>query len=111
MKRYIYVFIFFNLLLSCNFNGNVSYENEEMEKENAQSVIGTFYMYSSKNDLDKAMSLFSDSFYKITNKKDLKDFLVSKNIKLGVFKDYSLRSWKTNRVIGTNPKTEYLFMM
>jgi hypothetical protein len=98
------------MIIGCNFNANVSYENEEKEKEDAQSVIALFYMYSNKNDMVNIVNLFSDSFFKITNKQELRDFLSYKQMKLGEFKDYSLKDWKTNRVKGTNPKTEYLLI-
>lgn len=112
MKNFklIFLLLLLNMLFGCNFNANVSYENEEKEKDEAQSVIALFYMYSNKNDMVNTVNLFSDSFFKITNKQELRDFLNYKKIKLGDFKDYSLKDWKTNRVKGTNPKTEYLLI-
>lgn len=98
------------LLSACNFNANMSYENEETEKENAESIIAMFYLHIGRNDFDNVFDLFSDSFYKVSSKNNLKEFLIDKRNKLGDFKDYTLKDWKTHRVKGTNAITEYLLI-
>jgi hypothetical protein len=110
MKKILVLFFMSVLLNSCNFNANASYENEKVEKEKAESVIGLLYLYTSMNSFDEVIHLFSDSFFKVSSKEKLKQFLEEKKQTLGDFKDYSLVNWKTNRVTGTNPKTEYLMV-
>ena len=106
--RQFAVFMFCFIFFGCNFNANVTYENEKAEKENAESIAGMFYLYISRNEFDSVLDLFSGSFYEVSSKSDLKEFLIDKRKKLGDFKDYTLKNWKTRRVEGTNAVTEYL---
>jgi len=53
MKKVLVLFFTSVLLNSCNFNANASYENEKVEKENAESVIGLLYLYTSRNSFDE----------------------------------------------------------
>ena len=111
MKKIIIFLVFTSVLLtSCNFNANASYENETKEKENAESVSALLYYNTGKNNFNEAINLFSDSIYDASKKDALKQFLEEKKQTLGEFKDYSLVDWKTIRVTGTNPKTEYLLI-
>lgn len=102
--------LLFVLLSSCNFNGNVSFDNEEEEKENAQSVAALFYLYIAQNNHEKATGLFSDSFFKVDSKEKLLKTLSRTNELLGEFKDYKLEDWKTRRTKGSDAKTEYLLV-
>lgn len=109
--RFIIFFIGFLILSSCNFNANVNFRDEKVEKENAESTAALFYSAIRENKIENALKLFSDSIYKKTTEKEkLKLFLVEKKEKLGDFKDYSLKEWKTNRSIGTESKQEYLLI-
>jgi hypothetical protein len=110
MKRYRFTVLLFLVLTACNFNVNASYENEENEKENAESKVALFYNNTEKNDITNVMNLFSDSFYKISDRNKFKTFLIEKKKTLGDFKSYVLEDWKTTRVEGTSPKTEYLLI-
>lgn len=104
------LFVLFVLLSSCNFNANVSFDNEEEEKENAQSVVALLYLYIAQNNYEKATTLFSDSFFKVDNKEKLLRTLSKTKELLGEFKDYKLEDWKTRRTKGSDAKTEYLLI-
>lgn len=103
--RLITLLIGILVLSSCNFSANVNFKNEKVEKDNAESTVALFYSAITNNKIENALELFSDSIYKKTNEKEkLKLFFVQKKEKLGDFKDYSLREWKTARAIGTDVK-------
>lgn len=104
------LFLLFVLLSSCNFNGNVSFDNEEKEKENAQSVVALFYLYITQNNYEKATDLFSDTFFKVDSKERLLKVLSRTKELLGEFEDYKLEDWKTRRTKGSDAKTEYLLI-
>jgi hypothetical protein len=108
MKKIILVLFLSFGFLSCNFSGNITYENEVSEKEDAESVTAMFYLFLSRDDFENTIGSISNSFYKVSSKEDLLYFLKSKREKLGAFKDYDLIEWKTSRVEGTDKKNLYL---
>ena len=93
MKSLIVILVSTYLLVSCNFNANVVHDNDQIDKENAESITSLLYWHIEKKEFDSVFVLFSDN----------------KN-KLGDFKDYTLSEWKTHRVEGTNSITEYYFV-
>lgn len=95
------------IFLSCNFNANVNFSNEEIEKENAESIAALLYLYISQNNYEKTTELFSNSFFKTESKEKLIKTLSRTNEILGQFQDYKLDDWKTQRTKGSNAKTEY----
>ncbi|MBO9583464.1 MAG: hypothetical protein J7574_04825 [Flavobacterium sp.] len=98
-------------LSSCNFNANVNFKDEREEKNNAESTAALFYSAISSNKIETAIELFSDSLYKNSVEKEkLKLFLIQKKEKVGDFKDYNLKEWKTARAIGTDSRREYLLI-
>ncbi|UUC44810.1 hypothetical protein [Flavobacterium cerinum] len=110
MKNSI-IFIFIVVVLnSCNFNANIKKENNIRDKEAAESVVGFLYLYTAKKEFDSIPKLMSQDFYKLVAREDLKSYLISKKEKLGDFKDFTLKDWKTTETSGTNPKTEYLLI-
>ena len=110
MKSLIVILVSTYLLVSCNFNANVVHDNDQIDKENAESITSLLYWHIEKKEFDSVFVLFSDSFYTVTTKNELKKFLIDNKNKLGDFKDYTLSEWKTHRVEGTNSITEYYFV-
>ena len=110
MKKTITIITLYLLLISCNFSGNITYENEVAEKEAAENVTAMFYLFLGRDDFESTLSLVSESFFKVSSKDDLILFLKSKREKLGKYKDFELQDWKTHRVKGTNNETFYLFV-
>lgn len=110
MNRIVFLSILCFLFFGCNFNANISYENEELEKVNAESVVAMFYFHIERNEFKKVLELFSSSFYKISSKEDLENFLTNKKNELGDFESYTLKDWQTHRTEGTNPISEYVLV-
>lgn len=110
MKKIIASFILVLLFSSCNFSGNVTFSNEEVEKENAESVVGQFFMAVSRLDFESALPLFSDSFFKNISREEMLINFKEANEKLGNFETFKLVDWKTLRVKGSDAKTEYLLV-
>lgn len=108
VNRYLKYILLILILSSCNFNANMSFENEDKEKILADSIINNFYHYIDSNDYNNIMNLFSDEFFKVTPEKSLKEIFLKTKKDLGIFKNYELTDWQTNRIEGTNPRTEYL---
>jgi hypothetical protein len=48
MKKIILVLFLSFGFLSCNFSGNITYENEVSEKKDAESVTAMFYLFLSR---------------------------------------------------------------
>ena len=105
-----YFLLFAFVFIGCNFNANLSYENEISERENAESVAGKLYWHLSKNELSQIPSLFGDSFFETSDTQGLLNFLTEKRNTCGQFKEYKLISWKTHRTTGTNPISQYLLV-
>lgn len=110
MKKTITILILYLLLISCNFSGNITYENEIAEKEDAESITAMFYLFLGRDDFESTVELISESFFKVSSKDNLILFLKNKRKKLGKYEDFVLQDWKTHRVKGTNNETLYLFI-
>jgi len=113
MKKFKFTILFLGVLVlsSCNFSANVNFKDEKVEKDNAESTAALFYSAIGGKKIENTLGLFSDSIYKNQAEREkLKLFLVHKEKKLGDFKDYSLKEWKTARAIGTDSKTQYLLV-
>ena len=110
MKNFIIVLCFFQFIISCKFNGNLTYENEKSEKQDAESVAALLYLYTSREDYNKILEQISDSFFKVSSRKLTIDYLLDKKINAGKFKYFTLKNWQTKRTLGDNPKNEYLLI-
>ncbi|TAE62270.1 MAG: hypothetical protein EAY77_07775 [Flavobacteriia bacterium] len=111
MKKFIFtVVLFISFLTSCNFSANVKYENRLQDKDDAESIAGELYLYTSRKDYESILKLVSDDFYKISSKGKFLEFLKAKDEKLGKYKDFTLINWKTTTKKGTDSKTEYLLI-
>ncbi len=110
MKNSIVILLLGSFLSSCNFNANVKKENDVQDKEAAESTAGLFYLYTTNKTYDSIPKLMSNEFYKLVSEAELKTYLINKERKLGEFKDFTLKDWKTTRTSGTDSKTEYLLI-
>ncbi len=113
MGRYInslksIVIVLTVFLCSCNFSGSMKYENEEIEKERAAEVTGLFFSCFQQHDYQKCTSLFGSGFFKVTSEKELLKILKDIDASYGELEDLKLIDWKTNRIVGSGAKSEYL---
>jgi len=104
------VLILMITVFGCNFNANISHDNELSEKENAEAVTAKLYLYTSRHNVEEVQKLFGQSFFKTSGTKSLQTFLWEKQRSFGNFKSYKLRSWKTHRTTGTDPIAQYLLV-
>jgi len=109
MKKEIYLLMFISLLLfSCKYNA--TYENDEIEKKEAEAVTEKLYKDLKGKDYLDAEKYFSSKFFQATSKEDLVGIFTKTNEKLGDFKSKNLIDWKTHKIVGSNPSSEYLLL-
>lgn len=107
MKNYILIVISF-FLTSCNFNS--TNQNREEDKKDAEKITKSFYKIDQSSNPSNFLTLFSEDFFKITDKKTFIKMFEKTNNNYGkVLKD-SLTHWETLVVEGNNPKSEYLLI-
>jgi hypothetical protein len=61
-----------------------------------------------QNNREQSYELFSNRFFKVTNKEKLNDLFDLTQKEGGAFSDYSLSHWETLVVNGTDSRSEYL---
>lgn len=110
MRTSIITLCLIYFLSSCNFSANVKKENDVQDKDAAESTVGLFYIYMTNKTYDSIPKLMSNEFYKLVSEEELRVYLINKEKKLGEFKDYTLKDWKTTKTSGTESKTEYLLI-
>lgn len=96
------------LCVECSFNS--TYVDEASEKIKAEKITEKLYSYISKKDYKNAEKLFSESFFKVTNRQMLNDIFIKTNSDLGEYKTKKLIDWKTKRIVGNSPSSEYLLI-
>ncbi|NUY80569.1 hypothetical protein HUK80_06660 [Flavobacterium sp. MAH-1] len=96
------------LLSACQFNS--TYSNREEDKAEAEAVVEDFYAALRTKDYEKTVPFLSESFLEVSNKADLFQFYAKNDEVLGEIENYTLRDWKSNVVMGTNPRSEYLLV-
>ncbi|WP_286920699.1 hypothetical protein [Flavobacterium sp. UBA4197] len=107
-KLFVITILLVSVLTSCNFSANVKNDNELQDKQDAESVAGLLYLYTSRKEYKSVLNLMSTDFYKVASKDQFLEFLNAKEKKLGEYKDLTLLDWKTTSLKGTDSKTEYL---
>lgn len=111
MKKVVFsiiVIVVSFLCVECSFNG--TYVDEASEKIKAEKITEKLYRSIDKKDYKNAEKLFSESFFKVTNRQMLNDIFIKTNSDLGKYKTKKLIDWKTKRIVGDNPSSEYLLV-
>lgn len=93
------------IICSCNFN--TVYKDEQSEKEKAEKVLAQFYQSIQSSEYDKTTNFLSNEFYKYTTREEYLSFLEKINKDYGNYLSRDLIDWRTIRVEGANPKSEY----
>lgn len=109
-KLLVIMVLFISILTSCNFSVNVKNDNKLEDKQDAESVVGQLYLYTARKEYDSILKLMSKDFYKVASKEKFLEFLKAKERKLGKYKDFTLKNWKTTSKKGADSKTEYILI-
>lgn len=91
---------------ACNFNS--TYLNRESDKNDAQRVTEQYYSLLKSKNYEATYGLFSNEFWKVTSKEQLKKLYIATQTKLGDLKNTNLDHWETKVVAGTNPGADYI---
>ena len=109
MKKFCTCILLISVTLSsCNFNSH--YTDRPQDREEAERVTVKFYYLLRDKKYSEAHSLFSPRFLEVTNDSRLDELFKSSDDQLGEIQDQTLETWKTNRVDGSNPISEYLLI-
>lgn len=95
-------------LISCNFN--TTYQNREDDKKDAEKITQKFYKLLKKGNTKDILPLFSEDFFKVTNKDKFIELFEKTNNTYGNILNDSLSHWETLVVKGSKPKSEYLLV-
>ena len=93
---------------SCRFS--TTFQDEPNERNQAEKVVDSMYHYVNLGDFEKSGLFFSKMFYSVTNESELYGIFSKTKEVLGVYQDKTLISWKTRRVEGAGPSSEYLLV-
>jgi len=94
------------LFFSCRFNS--TFINREQDKDDAEKITNQFYDFLKANEYSKTYSLFSNSFFEVTDTTKLKNMYTTMHEKLGFIENISLDKWETKIVRGTDAKSIYV---
>ena len=100
--------LFSVILISCSFSA--TFQDELDERNKAEKVVDSMYRYVNLGDMEKSGLFFSTMFYSVTNESELYGIFSKTKEVLGVYQDKTLVSWKTRRVEGASPSSEYLLV-
>lgn len=93
-------------VISCNLNATYHGQNED--KKDAEDIANALYGHIIDSNYVEAHKLFSKKFFEATPKDSLNKIFLMTRKHLGSFKNNKLIDWKTQHVVGTDPKTEYV---
>ena len=97
-------------ITSCNFNANISSDNREQDKNDAEEITSLMYAYLENKDFEKAHAFFSPRFFEVTPQKKLDEIFITSDKQLGTVKTRNLIKWETRVKSGTNSSSEYLLV-
>lgn len=100
------ILIVFFCLFSCTFNE--TQKNKEKDKKEAEKITSLFFSKLKSGKEEDISKLFSDNFFKITPKDDLKKIIKTANSEAGIIRSYSLFGWESTVTTGGNAHSEYL---
>jgi hypothetical protein len=109
MKKKVIVLLFF-ILFSCKNDFHVYRNNNDSDKREGEKITGTYFDNILLEKSEENLKLFSDEFFKQTNKEELLQEFHFIEEKLGKITSKEIQGWETSIVTGTSPKSEYLFV-
>lgn len=94
---------------SCRFNS--SYNNRESDKQDGEKVIVEFYELLKNKDYKQTYTFFDKRFFEVTDTQKLNEIYDISFEKLGDVESYDIEKWETQAIVGTDPKTNYVFLL
>ena len=107
--RIFFVFSISLIFVSCRFNS--SYINREEDKRDAEQAIAQFYELLKNQDYKGTYRLFDKRFFEVTDTQKLNEIYDISFEKLGDVESYNIEKWETQAIVGTDPKTNYVFLL
>ena len=108
MKIFYILSVFSIFLTSCQLNTTSS--NRESDKREAEEITNKFYHHLEMNEFDKAETLFSESFFEVTDREKLNKIFQKTIEDCGDLSNFELEEWNTFVVSGTDSKSEYVLL-
>lgn len=97
------------LILGCHFNS--VYNNRETDKQDGEKAVVAFYELIKSRSYEETYMLFDKSFFEVTDTQKLNEIYDISFKKLGNVESYRIEKWETQAVVGTSPKTNYVFQL
>jgi len=94
---------------SCRFN--TSYNNREADKQDGEELIVEFYELLKNKEYNRTYTFFDKRFFEATDTQKLNEIYDISFEKLGDVESYDIEKWETQAVVGTDPKTNYVFQL
>ena len=108
MNRFLTLMLLALLFTSCKFN--VTDTNDQFDMMAAQKITDRFYAATFTKNITGIDTLFSEELYKETPKDSVLKMFTNKNSEFGDLITWNLKEWKTQDVMGTDSRIEYLFI-
>lgn len=110
MKKTTLLILLISFLASCSFNANITRDNREEDKKEAEKITSQFYVYLKNKEYEQVYDFFSPLFYEVTSKSQLDSLFASSVETLGDIKNSELIHWETKVKSGTDASSEYYFV-
>lgn len=107
-RTIIGTFILITFLCSCHYNS--TYNNREEDKIEGEKVIENFYHLLKNEDYSLTYKLYSPRFFEVTDTQKLQNFYKITLDSFGSIDNFQIANWQTQKVVGTDTKTDYLFI-
>lgn len=109
IAKFFYIIPICLTLFSCHFNS--TYNNREADKQDGEKAIAVFYELLKSKSIEETYRLFDRRFFEVTDTQKLNEIYDISFSKLGNVESYDIEKWETQAVVGTDPKTNYVFLL
>ena len=107
--KLIITFLISILIFGCSLNTLV--KNNEKDKSEALTIIKQLRKQLENKNYEEAKKLFHPDFFKITSEDKLSKIFDQRLEHLGNYIDSEILHWETNVKKGTDPISEYTFIL
>lgn len=109
IAKFFYIIPICLTFFSCHFNS--TYNNREADKQDGEKAIAVFYELLKSKSIEDTYRLFDRRFFEVTDTQKLNEIYDISFSKLGNVESYDIEKWETQAVVGTDPKTNYVFLL